>query len=54
MLSSASGPTQKAGKGEGLFIAEEGALPYMKGGVATPKTPLLDPPLLLQIRARAY
>ena len=39
MLSSASGPIQKAGKGEGLFSRSR-ALPYMKGEVATPKTPL--------------
>ena len=44
VLSGASGPIQKVGKGEGLF-SRRGALPYMKGGVATPKTPPLDPPL---------
>ena len=42
LLSGASGPIQKAGRG---FLAVEGAVPYMKGGVATPKTPPLDPPL---------
>ena len=35
---------KKRGRGRGC-LAEEGALPYMKGGVATPKTPPLDPPL---------
>ena len=29
---------KKRGRGRGC-LAEEGALPYMKGGVATPKTP---------------
>ena len=44
---------KKRGRGRGC-LAEEGALPYMKGGVATPKTPPpppppppLDPPLTL-------
>ena len=38
---------KKRGRGRGC-LAEEGALPYMKGGVATPKPPPpppLDPPL---------
>ena len=40
MLSGASGPIQNAGKGGGGgCLVEEGALPYMKGGVATPKPP---------------
>ena len=39
---SASGPIQKAGKGwgGGGCLAEEGKVPYMKGGVATPHPPL--------------
>ena len=42
VLSSALGPIQKAGKGGGGekgCLAEKGAVPYMKGGVATPKPP---------------
>ena len=38
VLSSASGAIQKAGKGEGC-LAEEGALPYMKGGPQPPPPP---------------
>ena len=45
VLSGASGPMQNAGKGRGC-LAEEGALPYMKGGVATPKPPPPPPPHL--------
>ena len=37
MLSGASGPIQKAGGGG--CLAEEGAVPYKKGGVATPNPP---------------
>ena len=36
LLSGASGPIQKAGRG---CLAEEGVVPYMKGGVATPNPP---------------
>ena len=41
-------PDTKSGGGGCGCLAEEGALPYMKGGVATPKPPpsRLDPPLL--------
>ena len=40
-------PDTKCGEGGGGCLVEEGALPYMKGGVATPKPPpCLDPPLL--------
>ena len=38
---------KKRGRG-GCCLAEKGAVPYMKGGVATPKPPplpFLDPPL---------
>ena len=38
VLSSASGPIQKAGEGEGLF-SRRGALPYMKGGLQPPTPP---------------
>ena len=38
VLFGASGPIQKAGKGRGC-LAEEGALPYMKGGGCNPQTP---------------
>ena len=37
VLSGASGPIQKAERGGSL--AEDGAVPYMKGGVATPPPP---------------
>ena len=32
-------PDTNSGEGRGAVFTEEGALPYMKGGVATPKTP---------------
>ena len=47
VLSGASGPIQKAGGGGGC-LAEEGAVPYMKGGLQPPNPPPplpLDPPL---------
>ena len=46
VLSGASGPIQKAGKGEGLFSRRGGVTIYERGG-CNPQTPPLDPPLAL-------
>ena len=46
VLSSASGPIQKAGKGEGLFSRRGGVTIYERGGCnPQPPPPPLDPPL---------
>ena len=42
VLSDASGPIQKAGRGG--YSAEEGAVPYMKGGLQPPPPPPPPPP----------
>ena len=45
VLSGASGPIQN--RREGGCLAEEGEVPYMKGGVATPNPPPPPPPAIL-------